>query len=172
MLRVLGALFIMAGTGGFGYLMARGLEDHAAVLRRLVAALQHLESDMTFACQPMAVALQRVAQALGHEVGAFLGEVGAAIGRQDGGPLAAAWSEILMKHRGELMLAPAEMEALAQLGAVLGGTDREDQGKHLNLARTTLTRFMAEAETQAAKGKRVWQYLGFSLGALFVVFLY
>jgi len=162
----------MAGTGGFGYLIARGLDDRATTLRRLIGALQHLESDITFACLPITAALNRAAQTVGSETGAFLLDAARAIGQNDGAPLAAAWSGAVSRHEMELMLAPAEAEALVQLGAVLGGSDREDQRQHLTLARATLSRFESEAVVKAGKTKRIWQYLGFSLGGLAVVLLY
>ena len=172
MLKLVGALFILAGAGGIGHLMALGLEDRAVILRRLLAALQHLESEIVFACSPMPLALARAGRSVGGEVGAFLREVAGEVERRDGPPLDKAWTRALERYGLELLLTPAEVETLLALGAVLGGSDREDQRKHLELARAAMTRFQGEAAAQAAKNKRVWQYLGFSLGALAVVFLY
>ena len=172
MLRLLGALFVLAGAGGLGHLMACGLEEHAAVLRRFVAALQHLESDIVFASLPLPLALRRAAQTMSGGVGAFLEEVSTTLVQSDGKPLAATWKAVLGRHAPELLLETAEIEVLEGLGAALGGSDREDQAKHLALARTTLQGYSAEAQTRAEKGKRIWRYLGFSAGALAVILLY
>ena len=172
MLRTLGALFVVAGTSGFGYLIACGLNDRAAILRCLAVALQHLESDIMFAALPLQAALRKASQAIGGEVGSFLNSTADKVGKNDGEPLSKAWTQALKDHAAELMLRGTEIEALAQLGAVLGGSDREDQCKHLAMARATLAQYQAEAEIKAGKTRRVWQYLGFALGALTVIFLY
>ncbi|MGE5551827.1 MAG: hypothetical protein ACM3ZC_15045 [Bacteroidota bacterium] len=172
MLRILGALCVMAGSGGFGHLIAKGLDDRSATLRRLVTALQHLESDISFAALPLLAALRRVAATLGGVEGAFFTAAAEEIGACDGRPLASAWLAALNRYKLEMLLAPDEVDALAQLGTVLGGSDREDQLKHLALAKTTLARHHAEAEAGAVKAKRVWRYLGFTFGAMIVILLY
>ena len=172
MLRIVGALLVMAGSGGFGLLFANGLADRAATLRRLVTALQHLESDINFATLPLLMALRRVAATVGGVEGAFFAAAAEEIGASEGRPLAAAWLTALNRHKLDMLLAPGEVDALAQLGTVLGGSDREDQLKHLALAKATLTQYHTEAEARAEKTKRVWRYLGFTLGALIVVLLY
>lgn len=172
MFRLVGALFVMAGTGGFGYLIACGLTDRAVMLEHLAAALQHLETEINFAASPLPAALQHVAGVVGGPVGGFFTAVAQEIAAGDGRPLAAAWRTAMARRRWELPLLPAEAEVLARLGAVLGGSDRQDQLKHLTLARATIARFHAEAEEKARKNRRVWQYLGFSFGALLVMLLY
>ncbi|MGQ9778569.1 MAG: stage III sporulation protein AB [Bacillota bacterium] len=172
MLRILGALFILVGTGGLGHLMAGGLAEHAANLRRLVAALQHLESEIVFASLPLAQALHRTARTIGGEVGKFMEAVAASLAQNDGKTSALVWKETLAAYGPELLLAPAEMEILAALGAALGGSDREDQAKHLALARASLQRYADEAREKAEKGKRIWYYLGFSAGAFLILVFY
>lgn len=172
MLRIVGAMCIVAGAGGFGCLMAAGLSARVAAIERLSAALQHLESDITYASLPLAEALERAARAAGGEAGSFLRAVAHALAQNDGRPLARIWREAVTACAEDLMLAPVETEAMARLGAVLGGSDRQDQQKHLALARASLARFQAEAEAREARAKRVWQYLGFSLGAMAAIILY
>ena len=172
MLRLMGALFVLAGTSGFGHLIACGLDHRVSTLRRLGAALQHLESDIIFASLPLSAALCRAAQAASGEAGAFLTSVAEFISRNDGEPLTLGWNQSLAHHTKELLLTTAEIEVLTQLGKVLGNSDREDQQKHLALTRAELARFQAEAEAKASKTKRIWKYLGFALGALTVIFLY
>ncbi len=172
MLRFLGALLVVAGAGGFGYLIAGSIDEHAATLRRLIAALQHLESDITFASVPLLTALRNAARAGGGTVGAFLAAVADQTARNDGQPLARTWHEVLGVHKADLLLTPAEVEVLERLGMVLGGSDREDQQKHLAMAQATLGQCSAEADGTARRTKRVWRYLGFTLGALAVVVLY
>lgn len=172
MLRLLGALLVLAGTGGLGHLMAMGLVERSANLRRLVAALQHLESEIVFAALPLPQALRRTAQAVGGEVGKFLTGLAAALDQHDGRVPAVIWQETLAIHGPELLLTPAEREVLTTLGAALGGSDRGDQAKHLALARAELQRYADEANEKAAKGKKLWYYLGFSAGAFLVLLFY
>ncbi|NLG84776.1 MAG: hypothetical protein GX493_09285 [Firmicutes bacterium] len=172
MLRLLGALFVLVGTGGLGYLMAVGLTEHAANLRRLVAALQHLESEIVFASLPLSQALRRTGRVIGGEVGQFMEAVAASLAQNDGRTSAVVWREALAAYGPELLLSAAESEILASLGAALGGSDREDQAKHLALARAGLQRYADEAAEKATKGKKIWYYLGFSTGALLVLVFY
>ena len=172
MLRILGALSAVVGAGGFGYLIAAGLDDRAANLRSLVNGLQHLESDITYAALPLNTALRRSAEVVGGRTAVFLREAAEGMERADGRSAVKVWSEALTRQAGELLLSPAELEVLQQLGTVLGGSDREDQQKHINLARATLAQFQIAAEAAAGKTKRVWQYLGFTVGGLMVILLY
>ena len=172
MLRFMGALCVLAGAGGFGFMMARGLADRVANLQRVTIALQHLESEITFAALPLAMALHEAARAAGGAVGDFLRDVSAEISRQGGEPLAQVWRRLLLSHQAEMLLAPDEAAVLAQLGMVLGGSDREDQRKHLVSAQASFIRFYETTAAKADKAKRVWQYLGFALGAMAVIILY
>lgn len=152
--------------------MAGGLDERAAVLRRLLASLVRLESEMIFACLPMREALQRTAASAEGEVGIFLADVAARVGEDGGESLASVWTKAVSRHALEMLLTRDETETLIRLGTVLGGSDREDQRKHLEMARLALDRAQADAQAQAAKDKKVWRYLGFSVGALIAVLLY
>ncbi len=172
MLRLVGALCLLGGAGGFGFVIARGMSDRVANIRRMIIALQHLETEIAFAAAPLPLALTRAGQVAGGSVGAFLQMVADALARREGEPLPMVWQRLLREEQTELMFGPPEMETLFQLGAILGGSDREDQRKHLIAAQAAFIRCHDTMAARTDRARRIWQYLGFALGSMAVIILY
>ena len=66
---------------------------------------------------------------------------------------------------------PEDLDILLYFGQSLGGSDREEQSKNLKLVKEQLINQEKKAEELRAKNQKLWQYLGFSLGAVIVLIL-
>ncbi|MGI6225447.1 MAG: stage III sporulation protein AB, partial [Peptococcales bacterium] len=71
----------------------------------------------------------------------------------------------------ESALLPEDLDVLLLFGQSLGGSDREEQEKNLRLVKEQLSTLERKAEELKAKNKKLWQYLGFSMGAVIALIL-
>ncbi|MBC7105298.1 MAG: stage III sporulation protein AB, partial [Firmicutes bacterium] len=93
------------------------------------------------------------------------------LGDPEGYTAGEAWQRALAEWRGEGRLRADETAILDGLGTCLGRSDREDQVKHLRLAREQLELCLRRAEEEAARGVRLWSYLGLTAGPALVLLM-
>ena len=71
----------------------------------------------------------------------------------------------------ESALLMEELDILLYFSQSLGVADREEQGKSLRLVKEQLMNMEKKAEELKEKNQKLWQYLGFSLGAVIALVL-
>lgn len=166
--KLVGSVLVVAAGGGLGLLVVSNLVARPRQLRDFQSALQMLETEIQYAASPLPEAMDRVGRAVGAPVGMVLERAASYL--TTGGGLVAAdgWELALREARGTAALTREDIDILLAFGAFLGRSDREDQVKHLRLARERLHRQELKAEEDRMRNERLWRYLGF-LGALALV---
>jgi len=172
MLKLIGALLLVAGGGAAGMLMAREYFRRPPELKSLLSSLQMLETEIIYSATPLAEALERVAAGSDKGVAGFFRRAARELGAGAGCTAGEAWEKALAWYYTVNSLSGREMSILSSLGRALGISDREDQRKHLKLACEQLKREIARAEEEAAKNGRMWNYLGFCGAMAAAIILY
>jgi stage III sporulation protein AB len=171
MLKVLGAVLVCLSSSLAGYELAGALTARVRTLRALLVGLQNLETEIHYGATPLPEALREVAGRCGPPTAALFEAAARYLREPEGYTAAEAWEKAVEGWRGEVCLRTGEAAILNGLGTCLGRSDREDQVKHLRLAREQLALCLARTEEEAARGVRLWIYLGLTAGPALVLLL-
>lgn len=168
----MGGLLVIAATGMAGWGVARVYAHRPRQLRQFIAALQLLETEITYAATPLPDALGRVAEQLEPPVSLFFRQVALELKSHRGYTAREAWQRSLDLYYPRSALGRGDAGVLRGLGNSIGISDREDQGKHLRLAAEQLKAALVAAEDSATKNVKMWNYLGLLGGLIVVLTLY
>lgn len=172
MLKLAGAILLIVACGLLGNEFARGYAQRPRLLRSLQTALQLLETEINYGATPLPDALKMVATAGDSQIAPFFLTVRKFLLAPGGKGLGEAWEKGLKELKYYTVLNTRDLEPLAFLGAILGGSDREDQVKHLQLTREQLKQAEIRERETSSKNERMWRYLGFLFGAMLVLTFY
>ncbi|MBE3588584.1 MAG: stage III sporulation protein AB [Thermoanaerobacteraceae bacterium] len=172
MFKLLGSLLIILAAGGMGITISGNYARRPRDLRSLQAALQMLETEITYTATPLPEALGQVALRAGGRVAPLFSRAREELLSLSGCTAQEAWETSLKEFYPGTALKPADLAILRRLGAALGISNIQDQSKHLRLAMEQLGLEMARAEEEAARYVKLWNYLGFLGGLAAVLMLY
>jgi stage III sporulation protein AB len=166
MMKLVGALLVVAAGALIGRLQAWKLAQRPAQIRRFVRMLSQLETEISYGYTPLPAALDRIGRSAGERdpLAAMLQSVARRLG-QEQLTVMEAWREEAAAYWDRLAFRNAEQEVIAGIGDTLGTTDREHQIKHLRLAAKQLESLELEAVEQQRKYEKMWKSLGL-LGGL------
>ena len=168
MVRLIGAALVAAGGALLGFQAAAELRRRVHALDQMEAGLALLERELELDLPPLPRLLERGAA---HSDGAarelFRGCV-RGLDRLDREDFSALWRRLV----GELSaLGPEGQAVLYPLGDTLGRYEVRRQLEALSAARRRLGELSARLETDSREKGRVYQALGLSGGAFFVILL-
>ena len=172
MIKLLGALLIIAAGTAFGFAQSRRLRERPLQIRRLLIMLQQLETEIAYGVVPLPEALAKLGRQTAEPLGGWLQETAARLGGDEPSTVRDVWERTVAAYWPGTAMKEAEKETIVRLGHSLGATDRADQLKHLRLAAAQLTGFEAEAADERRRYETMWKSLGLLGGALIVVMLY
>lgn len=172
MIKLIGGLLIVTASGLAGWKKAGLYSRRPRELRQLIAALQMLETDITYVATPLPEALARAAEQIGAPVSILLERIAGELQTGSGRPAREAWSESLQWYHQRSSLSDSDLSIVRGLGNSIGISDREDQGKHIRLAAEQLKAALTAAEEAAQKNVKMWNYVGLLGGLVIVLALY
>ncbi len=167
MIRLLGLLAILAGSGAFGLLMARSYTLRPRQLRAFHQAVWALETEISYSSTPLPEALAGAVNGVEEPASKFFLAVADQISR--GIPAGAAWQKAGEELKRDFCLTAEDWRTVLHIGIGLGTTDRTEEKKKLRLGCTRLLAAEELAEEQSRKLARVWRYMGFLAGAAIVL---
>ncbi|OPX86579.1 MAG: stage III sporulation protein SpoAB [Pelotomaculum sp. PtaB.Bin104] len=171
MLKLVGAFLVVTASGLSGLSVARNYRRRPRELRSLRAALQMLETEISYGTTFLPEALQQVSARCERTTAALFSGAAAELSTMSGLTAAEAWDRALRKYYPGTALKPGDLAVLQRFGASLGISDREDQIKHLHLVMEQIDAETADAENESARNVKLWSYLGFIGGILVVLLL-
>jgi len=171
-LKLIGALLVVAASSLWGWQMSRNYARRPVELRQFIAALQMLETEITYAATPLPEALGGVAEQVSAPAASFFRQVSSELGTHRGCSAREAWHDTLAEYGVLSALGASDFSILRGLGNSLGISDRSDQSKHLHLAAEQLKTALAMAEEAALKNVKLWNYMGLLSGLVLVLALY
>lgn len=170
MIKIIGAVFIVAATTWIGFEFANKLRERPRQLRLMRAALQSLEAEIMYGHTPLAEAAERLAKQIPKPL-CFLFEGFGQQLRQGEKTVREAWLASLENVWKRAAMKRAEYEILQQFGETLGQHDRESQQKHIRLCLTHLEREEGEAKESQLRSEKMIRSLGVLSGLLIVILL-
>jgi stage III sporulation protein AB len=171
-IRAIGSLFIIVACGLLGNNVAYAYARRPHLLRSIQTALQFLETEIDYGATPLPDALERVARFSPPELAVFFHAVRNSLLLPNGYSLSEALEWGLNGLRENSVLRNRELDLLAPLGEILGGSERRDQVKHLRLALQKIKLAEVRAGDEADRNEKMWRYLGFLFGTMLVLTFY
>ena len=163
---------VVAASGLSGLAVAGSYAKRPRELRALRSALQMLETEITYGATCLPEALVTVATRSDVLVRPLFKQAGVELAAMSGVSAAEAWEKALAGYYPTSALKPQDHAILTNLGRSLGRSDCADQVKHLRLTMEQVTQEAANAEEDAARNVKMWSYLGFLGGLVFVLVAY
>ncbi|ACA59520.1 stage III sporulation protein SpoIIIAB [Candidatus Desulforudis audaxviator] len=171
MFKLAGAVILIGSAGALGLLVARGYARRPHELRAMHSALNLLETEIVYAAAPLAEALEQVGSRAEKCVSGLFIRAQAELAAGAGTTAQEAWEWALAQYQPDSYLRPEDLAVLEGVGKVLGTSDRQDQARHLRVARERLQAQILKAEDEARRNVRLWRYLGFFAGCAVVLIL-
>ena len=172
LLRVVGVLVILGSCWRISTMVAGNFIERPRQLRLLQLGLQILETEVSYANASLPEALETVARRVDPPVSGIFQEAARSFLAGEGCSFNDAWNFALRKQAPLLALQRRDLEVLRGLGQVIGLSSKEDQGKHLALARHQLLLEDQVAIEERERNVRLWNYLGLAGGAALGLLFY
>lgn len=169
--KLLGGALILGCTTYAGWQVAGRYARRPAELRDLQTALAVLQTEVEYGATPLPEALAGAARAGGSAVGPLFAATAAKLAAGGGITPGEAMRGALLDSAGRLSLQPSDLQVLLALAEVLGASGRQDQVRHLALARERLAGAEARAQEERTKYERLARYAGVLAGAALVLIL-
>ena len=169
MIRLLGAVLLMAGCGGLGLSAVNRLDSRVRDLRELSAGLEILQRELGWRLAPLPEALEAAASGTHERAARFFAYCAQGSKQLAGTPFRTLWSRGL--ERSPLRLSREDRALLEQLGPVLGRYDGDSQRQAVENVLTGLYRQQAQAEDDRRRLGRVYGVLGLTAGLFLTLVL-
>jgi stage III sporulation protein AB len=171
MIKLIGAVLIVAATTWIGFQFAKKVSERPRQLRLLKTALQSLEAEIMYGHTPLSEAAERLAKQIPKPLSWLFQSFRSRLQEGDK-TVREAWNESLNDIWKLTALKQTEQEILQQFGETLGQHDRDSQQKHIRLCITHLEREEGEAKDAQMRYEKMMKSLGFLTGLLIVILLY
>ncbi|MGI6648367.1 MAG: stage III sporulation protein SpoIIIAB [Bacillota bacterium] len=171
-LKLSGALLIVLAGWFIGFSIAEKYRLRPVQLRSLQSGLLMLQTEISYTATPLPEALSQVAERCDLSVRELFKGTAQKLMTRQGFTAAEAWNMTLKDWQLRVALIPSDVNILRNLGSVLGTSSREEQEKHLLLAREQLRQEEIKAEQERNKNETLWKYTGVLTSLLIVIILY
>lgn len=168
MIKLIGAVFILAATTWTGFEASRHFSDRPRQLRQLKSALQSLEAEIMYGHTPLHEAARRLAAQLSKPLSGLFENFAKKLTDTET-TVREAWESSLLEVWKLTALKKSEFEIMKQFGETLGRHDRLSQQKQIILTLTHLEREEMDARDKQAKYEKMMKSLGFLAGLLLII---
>lgn len=168
MIRLMGAILLVAGCGAVGLCAVGRLDGRVRDLRELMGGLETLQRELGWRLSPLPKAMEMAARETHGRTAQFFELCTQGMEHLNGVPFQNVWQNGL--EQCSLRLEQEDRVILEQLGSVLGRYDADTQRQALENALTQLERQQTKAAEDRQRLGRVYGVLGMTVG-LFVVIL-
>ena len=169
MMRLLGAVLVIAGCGALGLCGVARLDGRVRDLGELAAGLDALQRELGWRLAPLPDALETAAKALRGPAADFFRRCAQCAGQTDGQSFQQVWQDSL--NAAPLRLAAEDRDLLERLGPVLGRYDGDSQRLALEDAAAGLRSLQGSAADDRSRLGRVYGVLGMTAGLLLAILL-
>ena len=165
MLRMMGGLCIVAGSGAFGFAMAAASRREERQLRELLGALEYLSSELSYRLTSLPKLCRGAAEGRGGAVADFCLNLARELEQQTEPDVQSCVKRIL----GQMEMPATLRRILEELGQTLGRFDLPGQLRGLELSIRETERVLRAIREGAPERRRSWQTLGLCIGAALAI---
>ena len=167
-IKLIGAVLIIAGCGGYGWMMATNHRREGQALRQLIGALEYMACELEYKLTPLPALCRDLEPLVGGCVGRVFGCLGSILKAQVYPNVPDAMVAAVNKTKGLPLLASSQ---LLSLGKTLGRFDLSGQLQGLRSCRLECVRHLEELEHNQSQRLRSYQTLGFCAGLALAILL-
>lgn len=164
--KLMGAVLVIAGCGGFGFSMAAAHVREERYLRCLISALEAMRSDLTYRLMPLPELCRFAGKTAGGTVGSVFMAYAAKLEAQISPDAQSCMNAVLENYPGFPKIAG---EQLHSLGTSLGCFSLEGQLKGLDAVISQCKRELEKLGEGRAQRLRGYQTLGLCAGAAIAI---
>ncbi|MBE6941847.1 MAG: hypothetical protein E7455_06185 [Ruminococcaceae bacterium] len=168
-IKLLGAILVLVGCGGYGVMMAVNHRRETAVLRQLSEATDKMISELEYRLTPLPELCLFASQQTKDALSRFFSELGRTMDEQVSPDIKECTNMALSRTSG---LPGYTVTQLQALGQTLGRFDLEGQINALMQCRQACLRQLEVLEFQQPQRLRSYQTLGFCAGAALAILLF
>ena len=169
MMRLLGAVLVVAGCAGLGLAGVRRLDGRVRDLGELASGLGTLQRELGWRLAPLPQALETAAGIAHGPSSAFFARCAQGAERPDGQSFQTVWREAI--EAVPLRLSAEDRALLDRLGPVLGRYDGDSQRLALEDTAAALHTLQGEAADDRRRLGRVYGVLGMTAGLFLAILL-
>lgn len=158
--KAIGAALLIVSSAGLGYVASQTLEDRLRIITDLRSGLWVLETEISFGATPLCSALERVRDTIPGKASSIFDTAAMALRAKKGITAQEALVTALMKSKNAMPIAPPEIEILQTLSSNIGGSDANDQIRHIRLATERLRLLEEKVALSVEKNSRLYRLLG------------
>lgn len=167
-IKLIGAVLIIAGCGGYGWMLARNHKREAAALRQLVTAMEYMAAELEYKLTPLPVLCMDMEPLVDGCVGQAFGRLGRILEVQAYPNVPDSMAAAVRDTKGIPIRAAGQ---LLSLGKTLGRFDLPGQLRGLNSCRMDCCHQLEELEHNQSQRLRSYQTLGFCAGVALAILL-
>ncbi|WP_371370775.1 stage III sporulation protein SpoIIIAB [Sporomusa aerivorans] len=169
-LKIVGSLMVVIAGATIGFNLAARYVERPRQIRQLISCLASLKAHINYAALPLPEALSKCTGGVSGPVADLFQAMGRILVTNGWLTPQAAMNQALTETT-KLVLRKPEKEVLAVFSANLGGMNREEQHKSLDLAHEQLSLIQCEAEKLCEQNVKMYRYLGICGGLGVVIIL-
>lgn len=169
--KIVGSVVILGATSYAGWQVGGTYARRPAELRDLQTALAVLQTEIEYGATPLPAALRCAALAAGPAVAPLFRETAERLEGGGGITPGDAMRDVIATGLPGSALKAEDLEVMRALAGVLGASGREDQVRHLVLARERLAGLEAQATDLRTRYEKLARYMGVLSGAALVLIL-
>jgi len=172
MIKLLGAILIIGASTLYGFYRASLFAERPRQIRQCIHAVKRLSTEIHYGSTPLPGALHKLSSQCKKPLSQLFSRAADRLSTERAATVKEVWHEAVEYTWGQTAMKAPEKDALLELGASLGVSDREDQLKHLELALSQLEQEEAAARDEQARFEKLSRSLGVLGGALIVILIY
>lgn len=165
-IRIVGAVLVVMGTGGFGFLIASSYRREERLLRQLLNALDYMQCELQYRLTPLPELCRQVAASEKGVISSFFLNLAIKLEDQITPDVEKCMIDVLSDMRD---LPKLTRESVELLGRSLGRFDIEGQLRGLESVRQVCRRGLETLSQNAAIRNRSYQTLGLCAGAALAI---
>lgn len=170
MLRILGAVLVVAASAGLGFSYSCRLGKRLEQIRQLQRMAMLLKGEISYGCAALPEALESIGGKLIDPFDQFLGQMAGRLREYPDKSFRQIFKEEMDANLGQSALTKKDKEALMQMGAFLGYLDKDMQLRTMELYLSEVGREIQDAKDSMPGKQKLCRSLGI-MGGLFLALL-
>ena len=167
MFKLIGAIFIVASCGGFGFTMAMRHRREVGCLEAFISSLDYMECELGYRLTPLPDLCRKTAISCGGDIGFFYSNLTKELEAQIYPNMPACFRHALSNSN----LPPRCTAIIEKLGVTMGEFTLEGQLRGIDSVRKACEKLLSELTQDQSQRLRNYQTLGLCAGAALAILL-
>ncbi|SHJ59711.1 stage III sporulation protein AB [Clostridium cavendishii DSM 21758] len=172
MLRLLFLIFIVVICSILGYIYGEKFNSRFLELQELLRIIINLQNEILFCYTPLPECFKKIHETSKKPVGNIFKMAGEKLNDNEVYTVYEAIDKSIKENKQNMSLKNEDYNILLDLSKSLGETSIDGQTNIFELAKDNLKRVIEIADSECQKNRKLYRYLGVSLGFMIAIFLF